>query len=111
METTLSNPYHPPALSLLLPAPSESTDPLHVWWSRTLSLRAWVNELSQLTAESATTVSGETVLPGFGSSLGDLLAPLEGPQLSILPTPDFARASWELFYANQRAPLGGSQGL
>lgn len=93
----------PTVISLLISEPPEASDPLQVWWSRTLTLRAWVNELTQITTEAAT-VSGETVLPGIGGGVSDSLSPLEGPYLgSIIPTPAFAHASWELFYANQRA--------
>jgi hypothetical protein len=98
----------PTVLSLLVPPPADADSPLHSWWSRTLTLRTWVNELTQLSTEAATitatTVSGETVLPGIGGGVSDSLSPLEGPYLgSIPPTPAFAEASWELFYENQRA--------
>lgn len=90
-------------LSLLLPLPANPA--LHTWWSRSLTLRAWFNTLKQLTAEeiataAATTVSGDTILPGFESAG---LASLETLSVSAPVTADFVQNSWDIFYANQRA--------
>jgi hypothetical protein len=92
----------------LLPLPANPA--LHTWWSRSLTLRAWFNALKQLTAEeiattAATTVSGETILPGFESnSLASLSSFADGSGASLAHvTADFVQDSWEIFYANQRA--------
>jgi len=88
-----------PTLSVLLPLPANPA--LYIWWTRSLTLSAWFHALTQLSMEATTTtVSGETILPGFESNS---LAALSSFQEYGNVTTDYVKDSWDIFYANQRA--------
>lgn len=97
MDNETSHPF-----SLLFPPPADEANPLQQWWSRPRSLTEWVQELGQI----ATDVSGAPA-PVEGETLIAAPAPIDSisslTPLQSTATPEFLRASTELFYAHQRA--------